>query len=441
MDTVDIFPFDSQSDTSLTFTSGSEEIPRLPVIEVDENISVFEGQLNQFPEVILTLGGSDEVFSTFDIEQILPNLEQDIVFEEQLDPFANEISTLVGSDVIFDAFDSEQILPNLGQDIVFEGGGDETTFAEPQNDQIQDEVGNDFPRSFGDQNRLFGISEDNCVFGGRDNHQLWANQNSDILCNDLGIDLSTDRSERNSNSPADTSLTLTPDPTGIPRLLATEAGENISLFQGQLDQYPDGIWTLGGNDIIFGTFDSERILPNQGQDTVYGGGGDDEVLGGQQNDEIYGEAGNDFLRGDRDQDRLFGGLEDDRLFGGKDNDQLFGDQGSDILSGDLGVDQLTGGSGRDFFILRTDEAGFDPSQIDVITDFDWFNDGDKIALTDGLTEADIDYNQLIDYEGDGFVNDTVITITATQQILGIALNVDDFALQDQFIPVENLVLV
>lgn len=243
------------------------------------------------------------------------------------------------------------------------------------------------------------------------------------------------------DSQDDVSLTLTPDPSGIPRLLATEASENIALFQGQLTQYPEGIWTLGGDDVVFGTFDNERILPNQGQDTVYGGGGDDEVFGGQQNDEIYGEEGNDFLRGDRDQDILFGGLEDDRLFGGKDDDQLFGDEGSDILSGDLGVDQLTGGSQRDFFILRTDEAGFDPNQIDVIMDFDWFNDGDKIALTDGLTEADLDYYQLMDYEGDGLVNDTVISIAATSQILGIVLNVDDFVLEDQFIAVEELVLV
>ena len=240
------------------------------------------------------------------------------------------------------------------------------------------------------------------------------------------------------NSPDNVSLTLRPDPSGIPRLLATEASENISLFQGQLAQYPEGIWTLGGDDVILGSFDNERILLNQGRDTVYGAAGDDEVFGGQQNDEIYGEAGNDFLRGDRDQDMISGGSEADRLFGGKGDDQLFGNEGSDILSGDLGVDQLTGGSQRDFFILRTDEAGFDLNQIDVITDFDWFNDGDKIALTDGLTEADLDYRQLIDYEGDGFVNDTVITIAATQQILGIALNVDDFALQDQFIAVESL---
>ncbi len=233
-------------------------------------------------------------------------------------------------------------------------------------------------------------------------------------------------------------LTITPDPEGLPRLLTTEAPDNITLFQGQLALYPDGIWTLAGDDIIFGTFDNERILPNQGDDTVYGSAGDDEVLGGQQNDFIDGEAGRDFLRGDRDQDTLFGGLEDDRLFGGKGDDQLFGDEGSDILSGDLGIDQLTGGSQRDYFILRTDEAGFDLNQVDLITDFDWFNDGDQIALTDGLTEADLDYHQLIDYEGDGFVNDTVITIAATGLILGVALNVDDFALENQFIAVENL---
>jgi hypothetical protein len=43
--------------------------------------------------------------------------------------------------------------------------------------------------------------------------------------------------------------------------------------------------------------------------------------------------------------------------------------------------------------------------------------------------------------GDGLVNDTIITIAATSQILGIVLNVDDFALQGQFIAVEELVLV
>lgn len=236
-------------------------------------------------------------------------------------------------------------------------------------------------------------------------------------------------------------FSFTPDPSGLPRLLAQETPDTITLFEGDLAGYSDGIWTLGGDDVVFASFESERILLNRGNDTVYGGGGDDEVFGGQQDDRIFGEDGNDFLRGDRDGDMIEGGEGDDRLFGGKGNDQLFGNDGEDILSGDLGIDSLTGGGDRDIFILRTDEASFDLNQVDVITDFDWFESGDKIALTDGLTEADIDYTRFADYEGDGVANDTLITLRTTDEILGVVLNADDFALFGQFVSVDTLALV
>jgi Ca2+-binding RTX toxin-like protein len=236
-------------------------------------------------------------------------------------------------------------------------------------------------------------------------------------------------------------LQLIPDPDNSRRLLGSDTSEYIPLFQGELTNYPDGIWSLAGDDQIIGSPDAENIFANQGQDSIYGGGGNDQVFGGQQNDQILGEDGDDFLRGDIDNDLLDGGNGNDQLYGGKGNDQIFGQGGEDILSGDLGIDTLTGGAGSDIFILRTDEATFNLQQVDVITDFEWFSQNDKIALTDGLTDQDINYQQLIDYEGDSLVNDTVITRVQTQEILGIVLNVDDFALDGVFLASNSLNLI
>ncbi|MBD2481080.1 calcium-binding protein [Planktothrix sp. FACHB-1365] len=231
---------------------------------------------------------------------------------------------------------------------------------------------------------------------------------------------------------------LIPDPDGSLRLLASDTSEYITLFQGELTDYPDGLWSLAGDDQITGSIDHENIFANQGQDSVYGGEGNDQVFGGQQNDQIFGEAGDDFLRGDMDNDFMDGGNGNDQLYGGKGDDQIFGQAGKDILSGDLGIDTLTGGEGGDIFILRTDEANSNPQQVDVIADFEWFSQNDKIALTDGLTNADLNYQQLMDYEGDGLVNDTVIVLVQTQEILAVVLNVDDFALDGVFLAANSL---
>lgn len=91
----------------------------------------------------------------------------------------------------------------------------------------------------------------------------------------------------------------------------------------------------------------------------------------------------------------------------------------------------------DVFILEANGATHNINQAQVIMHFDWFNDGDKIGLTNGLTEADIDYQELIDFDEDGFLDDTVIKLKSNQTILGIVLNADDFVLEGEFIPVAS----
>ncbi|MEA5543122.1 CAP domain-containing protein [Limnoraphis robusta Tam1] len=159
-------------------------------------------------------------------------------------------------------------------------------------------------------------------------------------------------------------MTLIPD-ASIGALLGSDSSETISLFPGQLSNYPGGLLALEGNDTVFGSSDPELILGNTGDDQLWGGGGNDTLFGGKDNDILQGEEGNDILFGNLENDTLYGGDGNDSLFGGRGNDLLLGGDGNDTLSGDLGNDTLTGGRGEDFFLL------LQPQQSqDLITDFE-----------------------------------------------------------------------
>lgn len=88
------------------------------------------------------------------------------------------------------------------------------------------------------------------------------------------------------------------------------------------------------------------------------------------------------------------------------------------------------------FIISVENATHNLNEAPIITNFDWFH-GDKIGLTGGLTEDDLDYQLLIDFNNDGFANDTVIRRRETQEILGVVINADDFVLDGEFISVSS----
>ncbi|MEG4203045.1 calcium-binding protein [Microcoleus sp. Pol7_A1] len=220
---------------------------------------------------------------------------------------------------------------------------------------------------------------------------------------------------------------------GGPRFLGFATSDEIDVEDGSLSSFPWGVWGLDGNDTIGGSSDSnERLLGNNGNDVIGGGGGNDIIYGGKDNDRLDGNDGNDVVRGDAGNDIIFGGFANDILRGGQGDDDLDGNEGNDFLAGDRGVDVLTGRAGADIFVLRSNE-GFGVNGADIITDFR-FDDGDRIGLTDGLTEIDLFFenDNLIAYENDGFVNDMVIRNRRDGLILGVVLNVDNFELVGAF---------
>ncbi|WP_293359889.1 MULTISPECIES: calcium-binding protein [unclassified Microcoleus] len=220
---------------------------------------------------------------------------------------------------------------------------------------------------------------------------------------------------------------------GGPRLLGFATSDDIDVNDGNLSSFPWGVWGLDGNDTIAGSSDSnERLLGNNGDDIIGGGGGNDIIYGGKGNDGVDGNDGNDVVRGDSGNDLIFGGAGNDILRGGQGDDDLDGNDGNDFLAGDRGVDVLTGGLGADVFVLRSNEQS-GVNGADIITDFN-FDEGDRIGLTDGLTELDLIFtdDNLIAYDNDGIINDMVIENARNGQIVGIVLNTNSFELTGAF---------
>ncbi|MGC9502942.1 calcium-binding protein [Baaleninema sp.] len=161
----------------------------------------------------------------------------------------------------------------------------------------------------------------------------------------------------------------------------------------------DTIIALGGDDTVDGGLADDVLAGNAGRDMLSGDEGNDLIVAGRDEDTVRGGAGDDVLSGNIGFDIIFGDEGNDLLLGGQDEDILDGGVGNDTLIGDFGVNGLNGGEGADVFVIRTDVARTDPSRTaingqvpaDVIIDFQ--AGIDKIALTEGLTEANLAFQE------------------------------------------------
>ncbi|MEG3937632.1 S8 family serine peptidase [Microcoleus sp. S36b_A3] len=214
-----------------------------------------------------------------------------------------------------------------------------------------------------------------------------------------------------------------PSPDGLSYLL-DDSPNSFALTPGFLTPYPNGLFALGGNDLIVGSSDADRLN---------GDSGNDRLLGGSNSDTLFGGVGNDLLNGGTGNDFLFGNSGSDTLQGGRGDDDLYGGRGNDVLVGDGGTDTLTGGLGSDTFVLRSDTAVSDPAAADIITDFNSFVDA--IGLTDNLTEADLMLEEIAIAPG---ISNTLIKIRQSNAILGLVANASPQDLADKFISASTL---
>ena len=217
----------------------------------------------------------------------------------------------------------------------------------------------------------------------------------------------------------------------------SDAGETIEI-SNLLDagQYQGGVRGLAGNDRVFGTFENDVVNGGGGADFLVGYNGVDYLVGDDDSDQVFGGQSNDILNGNMADDWVSGDEGEDYVRGGKGNDIVTGGQGNDFLFGDFGSDSLTGDEGADSYVLRRDVAvgKFDISSVSCITDFALV-EGDRIGLTDGLTVADLSFED-IDIDLDG-VSDTTIKLAASGEFLGVAMSVTSVSIQGSFFSVTS----
>jgi Ca2+-binding RTX toxin-like protein len=168
-------------------------------------------------------------------------------------------------------------------------------------------------------------------------------------------------------------MVLVPD-TELGLWMGDNSSELITLFPGQLTGFPLGVLTLGGEDTVEGSVDSELIIVNQDDDLVLGGNGNDTIFGGQGNDLIDGDLNND------------------------------------LIFGDLGNDTIIGGAGNDQFVIG---PGFG---LDIINDYG--RDTDSLLLQGNITEADLEF--VTSTKNIGFQNpDVSVIVRSTGETIAI----------------------
>ena len=206
----------------------------------------------------------------------------------------------------------------------------------------------------------------------------------------------------------------------------------------------DTFYGGGGNDLLYGEAGNDRFFADTdaSADTYNGGDGNDTVnyllssagirlnfalnyaLGTEIGvdrliaiENATGGAGNDSLTGSDTTIALAGGAGDDILFGGGGNNTLDGGDGNDVIRGFAGFDKITGGAGNDTLTgdFNADTFIFaNGFGKDVITDFDEFNNSEKInlaAVTNITDFADLTANHLTQVGANAVITDGADTIT------------------------------
>jgi Ca2+-binding RTX toxin-like protein len=201
----------------------------------------------------------------------------------------------------------------------------------------------------------------------------------------------------------DKTMVLRVDPSRQTRLIGSNASEYEQLDSEELDSFPLEVWMLGGNDTIDGSFDSDLVYGNEGEDILRGGlAGNDSLFGGKGKDVLFSalNSGKGYLSGGEDSDALYGFGGNDTLIGGKGNDMIISGNGNNTLTGGLGKDYLFNvqfdvltqtiqalGEGRNLYILQPDPSSVDVNSTDLIVGFNTV--GDRLGLTGGLKENDL----------------------------------------------------
>ncbi len=206
-------------------------------------------------------------------------------------------------------------------------GGNDRAYGLDGNDRLYGGDGNDYLDGGSGSDRLYGRNDNDTLYGGTDSDKLYGGNGNDLLYGQAGHD----RFYMDSGN--DT--------------LDGGAGLDAVYVNGSANAVIDLAQTTHqntgyGNDFIKSI---RNASGGTGDDTFYGTSHDNTLRGNEGNDSLHGRDGDDKLQGRSGEDTLDGGAGRDRMYAG---------DGADTLDGGAGADRMYAGNDtdRDVFIFK-----------------------------------------------------------------------------------------
>ena len=256
-----------------------------------------------------------------------------------------------GDDVINSLGGNDTICTLQGDDTVNSGAGNDRVFAGPGNDLLIGFTGNDSLFGEGGDDVINGGADDDTIFAGEGADTIFGLDGADNI--DAGPDddnvIAGNGNDTIDGGDGNDLL------NGGPGNDTVNAGNGDDEVFGQGGD--DTINAGDGDDFVLGVDGIDTIDGGDGNDLLNGGPGNDDIQGRAGDDTIFGLTGNDVLHGGVGDNLMFGQLGDDvvrattgnlnRLLGNEGNDSLSVSGGNSIMNGGPGNDTVDGGSGND----------------------------------------------------------------------------------------------
>ncbi|MEC3863187.1 hypothetical protein VK792_17990 [Mesobacterium sp. TK19101] len=170
----------------------------------------------------------------------------------------------------------------------------------------------------------------------------------------------TDTTGGTGGDPADDTVWLNADTTGLPEVLG----------QSWWDRYNSDASFVMGADMdamefttqadldAFGNGMDNNMLGNDGANRLEGGAGDDRMFAREGDDTVLGDAGNDLVEGAGGNDMLSGGAGNDTVKGGNGDDTILAGTGNDTIDGDADSDTVIFADALDSYAITGSSSSY-----------------------------------------------------------------------------------
>ncbi len=385
------------------------------------------------------LDGNDTLIGNSGQDTLNGNANDDLLLADSNSSTAGGNDSLIGgqgNDTLVGArfgFSGDQLLGNRGEDVMiastnggntlFGGQGNDTIYGSVSNNNVMNgDLADDVLIAGLGGDRMLGGEGNDTMIGGAGNENMFGELGSDqfqffsAVPNDLSVftgpeqvvrsrggfggsdvinDFNTDTISI-SQLDRDATVSITTNTAGAAVITIGGTASNGQPTNGQIITVvgvtKDQLLTPGSQLLsINGSFITSTDTVNSGATSVFTVGGSNpggningkNLVGTDVADAFSPVAGQSttangiLLQTTVNDDILTGNAGSDIMDAGAGNDSLNGGNGNDTLIGNTGIDTVTGGAGADRFTF----VNFTPGEVDVLTDFRDFDDGDSIRIS------------------------------------------------------------